>query len=57
MRTQPKKSIVAKAKATATQATTSQAIAEQTAAFLASGGQIIKIRSGLREQEVESKQV
>ena len=34
---------------------TSQAIAEQTRAFLKAGGQITKIRSGTRDQETSTE--
>ena len=50
----PSKATTAKIKSAGTKVT-SQLIAEHTAAFLKAGGQITKIRSGLRDQEAPAE--
>jgi len=51
METGPKKAPRSKANSSAAKVT-SQAITEQTNAFLKGGGKITRIRSGVRDQEV-----
>lgn len=55
MQTKLAPSAKSKTKSTAAKGT-SQAIGEQTAAFLKAGGRIIKIRSGTRDQEANTAQ-